>query len=418
MTPIKLSSPITLKNGQVIKNRFMKSATSEQLGDKKHNPTQLLPNVYKVWAEGEVGLTITGNIMVDRTALGEPLNVVLDDQSDFSAFERWTEAATHNGTQCWAQLNHPGKQSPIFLSSRPVSASAIPLNMGALSGAFATPRALDTQEVWDIVAKYAHAAKLAKQVGFTGVQIHGAHGYLVNQFLSPSHNKRTDEWGGTAEKRMKFVIELYKAIREQVGDDYTVSIKLNSADFQKEGFTEEESMAVVKALSDLGIDHIEVSGGTYESQAMVGNKKSLRQGKPVKESTKKREAYFLNYAEKLREITDVTLTVTGGFRSAKGMQEALDSGATDIIGLARPLMLFPDLPIKAMRNQSYVAKFNYPTTGIKLIDDAAMLNLTWYEEQIHRMGQGKKPRPNQSAWISVAKTYMRLGRKAFALRRA
>lgn len=420
MSNVTLASPLTLKNGQVIKNRFMKSATSEQLGDKDNNPTVALDNAYRMWADGQVGLTVTGNIMVDRTALGEPLNVVLDDQSDLSAFRTWAAAATTNGTQCWAQLNHPGKQSPIFLSSKPVAPSAIPMKMGSLSTAFAKPRALDTQEVWDIVGKYARAAELAKQAGFTGVQIHGAHGYLVNQFLSPSHNQRTDEWGGSAEKRMKFVMEVYKAIRDKVGKDFSVGIKLNSADFQKEGFSEEESMAVVKALTDAGIDHVEVSGGTYESQAMMGNKKSLSRGKsaPVKESTKKREAYFLAYAEKLRETTDVPLAVTGGFRSAAGMQEALDGGGTDMIGLARPLLLYPDLAIKAMRNPSYVAKFDYPTTGVKFVDEAAMLSITWWEEQIHRMGKGKKPRPSLSAWVSVAKTYARLGRKAFAQRRA
>lgn len=415
-----LASPLTLQNGQVIRNRFMKSATSEQLGDKNNNPTKLLARAYQTWAEGEVGLTVTGNIMVDRSALGEPLNVVLDDQSDLSKFKKWTKDATTKGTQCWAQLNHPGKQTPIFLSSKPVAPSAIPLKMGMLSSGFAKPRALETNEVWDIVSKFARSAELAKKVGFTGVQIHAAHGYLVNQFLSPSHNKRTDEWGGTAEKRMKFVLEIYKAIREEVGKDFSISIKLNSADFQKDGFTEDESMGVVKALTIAGIDHVEISGGTYESQAMVGDKESLskRGESPLKESTRQREAYFLAYAEKLRETTDVPLSVTGGFRSAAGMQDALDSGATDIIGLARPLMLFPDLPIKVMRNPKYIAKFNYPTTGFKFMDDAALLNLTWYEEQIRRIGQGKKPKPDLSAWASVAKTYMRLGKKAFAQRRA
>lgn len=418
MTETTLASPITLKNGQVIKNRFMKSATSEQLGDAKNNPTKLLAKAYQTWAEGDVGLTVTGNIMVDRSALGEPLNVVLDDESDLSMFRVWTAGATVNGAQCWAQLNHPGKQSPIFLSPKPVAPSAIPMKMGALSTAFAKPRELETSEVWEIVNKFARSAELAKKVGFTGVQIHAAHGYLVNQFLSPSHNQRTDEWGGTPEKRMAFLLEIYKAIREEVGDDFSVGVKLNSADFQKDGFSEEESMDVVKALTEAGIDHVEISGGTYESQAMVGDQKSLSKGKqPVKESTRKREAYFLNYAEKLRETTDIPLAVTGGFRSSASMQDALDSGATDMIGLARPLMLFPDLPKKAMRNPKYVAKFKYPTTGSKLIDDAALLSLTWYEEQIHRIGSGKKPRPNLSPWVSVAKTYLRLGRKAFLQRR-
>lgn len=415
---ITLATPLTLKNGQTIKNRFMKSATSEQLGDKYHNPKKALSVAFQTWANNEVGLLVTGNIMVDRTAIGEPNNVVLDEQSDLSKFRAWAQAATVNDVQCWAQLNHPGKQSPIYLSRTPVAPSAIPLKLGALSSAFGKPRALTDAEIWKIIDKFATSAKLAKQVGFTGVQIHGAHGYLVSQFLSPSHNQRTDAWGGSDEKRMKFVLEIYKAMRASVGDDFPIGIKLNSADFQKAGFSETSSMAVIIKLTELGIDHVEVSGGTYESQAMMGNKKSLGNGKPLKESTKKREAYFLNYAEKLREVTDVPLTVTGGFRSTKGMQEALDDGATDMIGIARPLLVYPDFCIKAMRNPSYVAYFDEPTTGFKFVDEAAMLSITWYEDQIHRLGNGQKPKPSLNAWGTVARMYAKLGKKAFKQRRA
>ncbi len=412
-----LASPFTLQNGHSIKNRIMKSATSEQLGDKNHNPTKELAKVYQTWSEGDIGLIVTGNIMIDRTALGEPRNVVLDDNSDLAKFSQWAKSATVNGNHCWAQLNHPGRQSPIFLSSKPVAPSVVAMDMGKFSKAFAKPRALSNQEVWDLVEKFATSAKLAKSVGFTGVQIHSAHGYLINQFLSPSLNIRTDEWGGDEQKRMKFLIEVYKAIRAEVGDDFPVGVKLNSADFQKEGFSEEASMEVVKTLTELGIDHVEISGGSYESQAFMGDDNSLNNA-PISEHDRKREAYFLTYAEKLRTVSNVPLTVTGGFRSARGMQEAIDEGATDFIGLARPLLIYPDCAKKIISDINYTADFKYPTTKIKFVDEGAMLNITWYEEQIHLMGKGKKPDPNLNAWLAVAKMYGRMGRKAFAKRRA
>ena len=410
-----LSSSMTLKNGTVIRNRFFKSAMSEQLGDKQHNPVPGLARVYQRWAQGGIGINISGNIMVDRTALGEPKNVVLDEKSDLEAFRNWTRGATKDGAHLWAQLNHPGKQSPLFLSPQPVAPSAISLGAG-LEKAFKTPRALADSEIWDLIAKYATAARLAKQVGFTGVQIHGAHGYMVSQFLSPRHNQRDDQWGGTIENRMRFALEVYKAIREQVGDDFPVGIKLNSADFQRGGFSEEESMQVVKALSAAGIDLIEVSGGTYENPSMMGSEKGKNDNQ--KESTKQREAYFLHYAEKVRKLVDTPLAVTGGFRSSEGMQAALDSGATDFIGIARPLALVPDLPNQAMNDENYVMNFKVPTTGMKELDRMMMIDLVWFEQQIHLMAKGKDPKPGLSAWSTVWATMKGMGGAAFKKRRA
>jgi len=411
----RLGSQLTLANGVVIRNRFFKSAMSEQLGDNNHNPKPGLATVYQRWAEGGIGINISGNIMVDRTALGEPKNVVLDEQSDLQAFRHWTAAATQGGAHLWAQLNHPGKQSPMFLSPQPVAPSAIALGAG-LDKAFKTPRALEDAEVWQVIGRYATAARLAKDVGFTGVQIHGAHGYLVSQFLSPRHNQRDDQWGGSIENRMRFVLEVYKAIRKEVGDDFPVGIKVNSADFQRGGFTEEESMQVVKALADAGIDLIEVSGGTYENPSMMGSEKG--RDETVKESTRQREAYFLHYAEKIRTLVDTPLAVTGGFRSTKGMQEALDSGATDFIGIARPLALVPDLPNQAMNNVDYQMSFTVPSTGFKELDRMMMIDLVWFEQQIHRMADGKAPKENLSAWKSVWMTLKGMGGHAFKSRRA
>ncbi len=406
---IHLSTPFTLKNGVVIKNRLFKSAMSEQLGTRAHNPTKGLATLYKTWAEGGLGLSITGNIMIDRSALGEPKNVVLDEQSDLEPFKQWAEAGTSNGTQLWTQLNHPGKQIPNFISEEPVAPSAIALENGLEKG-FNKPRALTESEIRDIINKFAVSAELAKKAGFTGVQIHGAHGYLVSQFLSPRHNQRSDQWGGSLENRMRFVLEVYHAIRAKVGADFPVGIKLNSADFMRGGFTEADSMEVVKALADAGIDLIEISGGTYESPSMVGHK--------MKPTTQKREAYFLEYAEKVRSLVDTPLVVTGGFRSADGMTTALQSGATDFIGLARPLAVDPNLPNKLMADDQHKITLRPLTTGLKLIDKMAMLDITWYEFQLARMAQKKKPKPNMSEWGTFFKTLTGAGVYAFRKRRA
>ncbi|BDY05789.1 NADH:flavin oxidoreductase/NADH oxidase family protein [Ferrimonas sp. YFM] len=404
-----ISTPLQLTPQLQVSNRLFKSAMSEQLGDRNHNPTSALPRLYRTWADGGIGLSMTGNVMVDRTALGEPANVVLDAQSDLDAFRAWAEAGRSNGSQIWMQLNHPGKQIPAMLSKEPLAPSAIPLG-GGLEKSFNTPRAMTGDEIARTIGAFATAARLAKESGFDGVQIHGAHGYLVSQFLSPRHNQREDEWGGDARKRMRFVLEVYRAIRAEVGDEYPVGIKLNSADFQKDGFSEEESMAVVAALEAEGINLIEISGGTYEAPAMMsGNRKA---------STKAREAYFLEYAEQVRSRVSVPLVVTGGFRSSRGMNQALASGAVDMVGLARPLSVMPDMPNRAMADKEFEIRFKEPTTGFKGVDAMAMLGITWYEFQLERMGRGKAPKPNLSAWLAVAGTFKRLGAHAFRQRRA
>ncbi|MDX1451932.1 MAG: NADH:flavin oxidoreductase/NADH oxidase family protein [Oleiphilaceae bacterium] len=404
-----LSSAFDVKPGVTIKNRFFKSAMSEQLGDKRHNPTNGLATLYRTWAQGGTGLLVTGNVMIDRNALGEPKNVVLDEQSDLRAFERWAQAGKTDGAHIWMQLNHPGKQIPKFLNKEPVAPSAIALEAG-LEAMFNQPRALSETEIEQIIARFAKSAALAKQAGFDGVQIHGAHGYLVSQFLSPRHNKRQDQWGGSLENRMRFVTEVYRAMREAVGDDFPIGIKLNSADYSKGGFSHEDSMQVVQHLANIGIDLIEVSGGTYESPSMVGHK--------MKDSTQQREAYFLSYAEDIRKLVNVPLVVTGGFRSGAAMQAALDSNACDMIGLAGPLAVEDDLPNRILADTAYRIEMKSPSTGIKAVDKMTMLDITWYEFQLARLAQGKQTKPNQSAWSAVAQTLGSVGWHAFKQRRA
>ena len=303
-----LRDPLTLPCGQVLPNRIMKAALSEGLGDKQNSPDGRLEQLYSTWSQGGYGLIVTGNVMVDRTQLGEPGNVVIEDERNLDALSRWAKTTKDAGVPIWVQLNHPGRQSnPLALGHTPVAPSPVAINLPGAT----TPRELTSAEIEDIIERFANAAVVCETAGFDGVQIHGAHGYLVAQFLSPLSNQRDDEWGGDPQRRMRFVLEVVRRIRARVSPGFAVGIKLNSADFQRGGFTEDESRSVVAALAGEGIDLIEVSGGSYEQPAMMGK---------AADSTRAREAYFLEYARTVRSLAgDIPLAVTGGFRSRSAM---------------------------------------------------------------------------------------------------
>jgi 2,4-dienoyl-CoA reductase-like NADH-dependent reductase (Old Yellow Enzyme family) len=390
---VTISSPLTFKRGGEIKNRIIKSAMSEALGTKDNRVTAAYPTLYRTWANGGTGLLITGNVMIDRRALGEPNNVAIEDDRDLPLLKEWASAATQNNTQCWVQLNHPGKQAPVGLNRETVSPSAIPFREN-MQNLFKTPRAFETEEIDEVIERFARSAEIVKRAGFSGVQIHGAHGYLVNQFLSPHHNQRTDQWGGSAEKRRAFVLAVYHKIREKVGDDFPIGIKLNSADFQKGGFTEDDSLQVIKALEKAGIDMVEISGGTYEKPVMTGKK--------VRESTKVREAYFLEFADKIRNKVSVPLLVTGGFRSADAMNQALQANSLDLVGVARPLAVDPHYSDNLLAGKSNNITIKPIKTGVKSIDNMAIMETLWYNRQLKRLSQGKKTRPGENAlWIFI-----------------
>lgn len=360
---------------------------SEALGTLDNRVTPALATLYARWAEGRVGLVITGNVMVDRAHLGEPGNVALEDARDMELLREWAAAGSRGGTQLWMQLNHPGKQAPNLIVKTPVAPSALALEP-RFRRFFNPPRALLENEILHLIERFATSAALAQQAGFKGVQIHGAHGYLVSQFLSPLHNQRNDRWGGSLQNRARFVLEILQAIRAKVGAAFPIGIKMNSADFQRGGFTEEESMRVAEMLADAGLDLLEISGGTYEAPQMTG--------KDVRESTQAREAYFLRYAEQIRRRVKIPLMVTGGFRTSQGMADAVAAGATDIVGLARPLAVEPDLCARILQGDSVISKVRPRTTGIKVVDDMAMMETVWYTRQLQRMSEGKLPCPDES----------------------
>ncbi|MCW7754238.1 NADH:flavin oxidoreductase/NADH oxidase family protein [Desulfobotulus sp. H1] len=402
-----LFHPLTLPCGRVIKNRFFKSAMSEILGTKDNRPSQALVRLYEGWGKGGAGILVTGNVMVDRNALGEPRNVVMDSEEDLPLLTSWAEAGKKQGSEIWVQLNHPGKQSPKNLSPKPVAPSAIPLHPG-LQRFFATPIALEEGDIHGIIASFGRSAGIAKKAGFTGVQIHAAHGYLVSQFLSPLHNQRKDAWGGNLENRMRFLMEVYRAIRKEVGPDFPVGAKLNSGDFRKEGYHPEEAAEVAASLAAEGLDLLEISGGSYEKPVMMAGMPGGSEG------------YFLEYARKVRQTTAIPLVVTGGFRTASGMVAALASKDTDMVGLGRPMVLDPSLPLNIAgdNGMAYKSLVTPKSTGIAAVDNIAMLEITWYERQMGYLARGLQPRPHENVWTSIIKMLLVDGITRFRRRRS
>lgn len=396
-----LAQPLRLPNGSVLRNRLAKSSMSETLATYDNHATDRLVGLYRRWAASGAGLLLTGNVMIDRRAIGEPGNVVIEDEADLPVLQRWARAATDQGAALWVQLNHPGKQAPKGLNASNLAPSAVPFRED-MTAFFETPREATGAEILDIVRRFGESAAIVKKAGFSGVEIHGAHGYLISQFLSPHHNQRTDEWGGSPERRRRFVMAVYHEIRRRVGADFPVGIKLNSADFQRGGFTEEESIATIVALAEAGIDLIEISGGTYEAPAMSGGFH-----KPQKASTAAREAYFLAFAEKVRANVKVPLMVTGGFRTAEGMNAALRSGALDIVGLARLMAIDPDAPAALLQGRNSPHSVRAITTGIKAVDRMGVMEILWYSRQLVRIAKGGNPRPGESGLMAFLKSLVK-----------
>lgn len=406
-----LNQPLHLPNGSALRNRLAKAAMSETLGTYDNRPTLDLVQLYRRWAASGLGLVMTGNVMIDRRALGEPGNVVIEDEADLPVLRQWAEAATAQGASIWVQLNHPGKQSTKGLNAFNLAPSAVPFRED-MAAFFETPREATTSEIQDIIERFGRSAAICKKAGFSGVEIHGAHGYLISQFLSPHHNRRSDEWGGSPEKRRRFVLAVYAEIRRQVGPDFPVGIKLNSADFQRGGFTEEESIETIHALSDAGIDLIEISGGTYETPAMSGAMQE-----PKKESTAAREAYFLEFAQKVRAAVKVPLMVTGGFRTAAGMNAALHSSALDVVGLARLLAIDPDAPAALLQGRDSLQQVHPISTGLKAVDRLGIMEVLWYTRQLKRIARGRKPRPDEGGLAAFLKSAFSSGWGTFRTRR-
>lgn len=386
-----LNQSFELPCGVVVPNRIAKSALSEGIAEPNGRPSTALFNLYERWGKGGAGILFSGNVMVDKAHQVNANVMIAEEENFLEAYTTLAEKAQANGAHLWMQINHPGRQAPSYLDKAPVSAS----NVGMPSKMYIQPRPLEEAEILDLIERYGNAALLAKKAGMKGAQIHGAHGYLVSQFLSPLTNLRTDKWGGTLENRARFVLEIYRNMREKVGPEFPLGIKINSADFQRGAFTEEESMEVIQMLDAAGMDLIEVSGGTYERAAMVGSVQ--------KESTKKREAYFMDFIVKVRSKIKSPLMLTGGFRTADTMNKAIANGELDFVGLGRPFCLFPDVAKDLISGAMTDCTVPDLLTGVDKIDMTGMLQTPWHMFQLARMGKGLAPDPDLDIWMVYEK---------------
>lgn len=375
-----LAKPLHLPCGMTIPNRIAKSAMSEQLADRYGSPTTDLQQLYAAWARGGTGLLITGNVMIDHRAFVEPRNVVLEDEQFLQAHTLWAQAAHANGSKIIMQINHPGRVAVLPLLKKPVAPSAVGLDLPAMN-IIRVPRAMSEAEIYEQIQRFANTAALAIKAGFDGVQIHAAHGYLLSQFLSPLANIRTDQWGGNAENRRRMLIETIRAVRQVIGKDKILSVKLNSADFQKGGLSEEESLNIALALEKEGIDLLEISGGNYESPAQLGY---------TPKRQVQRDAYFVNYAQTLRKQSKLPLMLTGGLRQTDFMNQIIGEGTVDLVGLARPFAMTPDLASQLLEGKSAVEPVSIPSIGYKPVD--AYLQLAWHAAQFRRISSGQQPK--------------------------
>lgn len=408
---VNVSAPLSLPCGASFKNRLCKAAMTEGLADARNRATDRHATLYRRWAQGGASLLITGNVQVDRRYLERAGNIVIEgaqSPEQMAALEAMAAAGGENGARMWMQISHAGRQTPRLIATEPVGPSDIALALPG--GRFGRPRALTGDEIRDVIARFAHAARVAQQTGFSGVQVHGAHGYLLSEFLSPRVNVRTDEWGGQLENRARLLLECVRAVRAGCGPEFALSVKLNSADFQQGGFSFEDCLRVIEMLNQEGLDLLEISGGTYEQPRLlaIDGLEPVFEEK-VRESTRAREAYFFKYAVAARQVADMPLMVTGGFRTRAAMDEALASGEVDMIGLGRPLCVDADFPEKMLTGSIEAAPDfegglrlgpgilgpNSPISLIKVINGFAKIG--WYYEQIYRLADGLEPDPGLSA---------------------
>ncbi|MEM1133440.1 MAG: NADH:flavin oxidoreductase/NADH oxidase family protein [Pseudomonadota bacterium] len=360
--------PLELPCGAQLPNRLAKAAMTEGLATPDGRPTEELNRLYGIWSDGGAGLLLTGNVIIDKDHLERPGNVVIDREPDEDTERRlrsWAQAGTRAGNHLWAQISHGGRQTQKVVNPSPKSSSDVGLDLPG--GLFGKPNPLTTEEIADLVQRWAIAAVACKEAGFTGVQIHAAHGYLISQFLSPRVNLRTDRYGGPLENRARFLLEIVEAVRVAVGEDFPVSVKLNSADFQKGGFNFADSLTVVEWLEAASVDLIEISGGTYEQPKLAGKEGIEPEEKQaVAKSTAAREAYFVDFAKAMQAKVNVPLMVTGGFRSRDMMQQALEIGAADVIGLGRPMCLMTDAPRQLLGGLEQLPRYE---DGLGLVPD-------------------------------------------------
>jgi 2,4-dienoyl-CoA reductase-like NADH-dependent reductase (Old Yellow Enzyme family) len=409
-----LAEPLTLPCGATLPNRIAKAAMTEGLATPQGLPTAELERLYGLWSDGGAGMLLSGNIIIDANHLERPGNVIIDSEPNArmrEALASWAQAATRGGNHFWAQISHAGRQTQKNVNTHPKAPSAV--KVGLPGGQFGEPVALSVAEIEELVQRFAICAAAVKEAGFTGVQIHSAHGYLLSQFLSPRTNQRTDQYGGELTNRARMLLDTVAAVRKAVGPGFPVAVKLNSADFQKGGFAFEDSLQVVQWLEQASVDLIEISGGTYEQPKLLGVSGMEEEEKQeVKTSTHIREAYFVDFALAMQEKVSIPLMVTGGFRRKDIMQQALASSSADVIGLGRPMCVMTDAPQKILDGEEELPRYEnelqlFPR-WLSFLNRSNTLRTIgtfgiqyWYYVQLDRLGRTGKAEPELSVMAST-----------------
>ncbi|MCY3877798.1 MAG: NADH:flavin oxidoreductase/NADH oxidase family protein [Rhodobacteraceae bacterium] len=320
----ELGRPLELPCGATLKNRLIKSAMSDSLGDGAGNPTETQKRLYKRWAEGGAALSLIGEVQVDPRYPEKPGNLALAQDGDLHAMQALARRGSANGTHIWPQLGHAGalSHSPI---SRPRGPSALDVEGLRCRG-------MSLEDICGLPGAYAKAAVLAKDTGFTGVQIHAGHGFLLSQFLSPLFNRRRDAYGGRIAARFRIVYEIIDAVRQAVGTSFPIGIKINSTDRLVGGLTEDDALEAVRMLDRTSIDLIDISGGTYFPGAEAASDSAPSSG-----------PYFLDFAREAKTLTSIPVVATGGFRTRDQAIDAVKGGFVDAVSLARAMALNPEL---------------------------------------------------------------------------
>jgi 2,4-dienoyl-CoA reductase-like NADH-dependent reductase (Old Yellow Enzyme family) len=376
----ELFSPLALRSGVMLRNRIAKAAMEEGMAGASQLPDERLVSLYRRWGEGGAGLLITGNVMVHAEALTGPGGIVLDECAALDPFARWAEAGKAGGAAMWMQISHPGRQVQARMPGVAWSPSAVAIELGKHTKRFARPVAMTEAQIEETIGRFATTAALAERAGFDGVEVHAAHGYLLSQFLSPLVNKRDDQWGGSLENRARLLLHVVRAVRASVCPSFAVAVKLNSADFQRGGFDTDDAGRVIAMLEPLGVDLVELSGGSYESPAMSG--------RPANDRAVAREAYFLDLAGELGGSSPLPLMLTGGITRRETAEAAL-AGGVAVVGMGTAIALTPDLPERWHAGREATERMRPVTWTNKTLASAAGMALV--RHQMRRVTRGKEP---------------------------